>query len=348
MLRGLGMVMETLSGKERPTRVHRRQSEAKRRWVLLMPTIPSADTTARVKIWRQLQKVGAVALKNSVYVLPNRDECVEAFEWVSRELVELGGQASLCEGQFFDGVTDEEIERRFVEARNSDYQALADEARGVAKVLKSKRLSPDKLVTLAEHVAKLKRRFDEVNAIDFCHATGREPTRGLLAGIERTLGELRGDEQPESLTRVARPSGATWVTRTGVHIDRIACSWLIRRFIDPRAKLKFVPPKGYVPEPGELRFDMYDAEFTHVGDRCSFEVLLVRMGLADDAALSAVGEIVHDIDLKDEKYSRPETPGIASTIVGICGSVRDDEARIAAASPLLDGLYAFFGRPSGK
>src|SRR5215216_1623648 len=107
------------------------QSSDKRAWVLLMPTIPSADGTARVKIWRQLQKVGAVALKNAVYVLPNRDECVEAFEWLSRELVALGGQASLCEGQFFDGVTDGEIERRFVEARNADYAALASEARGI-------------------------------------------------------------------------------------------------------------------------------------------------------------------------------------------------------------------------
>src|SRR5262245_5705081 len=106
-----------------------RRGEAKRRWVLLMPTIPSDDTTTRVKVWRQLQKVGAIALKNAVYVLPNRDECVEAFEWVSRELTALGGQASLCEGQFFDGVTDDEIERRFTEARNVDYADLATEAR---------------------------------------------------------------------------------------------------------------------------------------------------------------------------------------------------------------------------
>src|SRR5262245_45259130 len=129
-----------------PARASRRQSPEttpKRAWVLLMPSIPSADTTTRVKIWRQLQKVGALALKNSVYVLPNRDECVEAFEWVSRELNELGGQASLCEGQFFDGVTDQDIERRFIEARNSDYAELAVEIRGIAKLLKAKRIAAD-------------------------------------------------------------------------------------------------------------------------------------------------------------------------------------------------------------
>ncbi|HYQ42203.1 MAG TPA: chromate resistance protein ChrB domain-containing protein [Polyangiaceae bacterium] len=330
----------------RGTRARARAPEPKQRWVLFMPTLPSADTTARVKIWRQLQKVGAVALKNSVYLLPNRDECVEAFEWVSRELSELGGQASLCEGQFLDGATDEEISRRFVEARNADYAELATDVRGAAKSLKGKRLAPDKLATLTEQVSRLRRRFGEIAAIDFCHAPGREATHGLLAGVERTLSELRGDSQQEPLTRLTRPRAATWVTRTGVHIDRIACSWLIQRFIDPEATLKFVAPKGYLPEPGELRFDMYDAEFTHVGDRCSFEVLLVRMSLDGDRALSAIAEIVHDIDLKDEKFSRPETAGVQSAVVGICGSVREDEARIAAATPLLDGLYAFFARAS--
>jgi hypothetical protein len=312
--------------------------------VLLLPTIPTADTSARVKIWRQLQKIGAVALKNSVYVLPNRDECVESFEWVSRALGELGGSASLCEGHFFDGVTDHEIERRFVEARNADYAELASEVRGVAKLVKGKRMAADKLAELGEQVTKLRRRFEEVVTVDFCHAPGREATQGLLAGVERSLSELRGDTQQESLTRVSRPSGATWVTRTGVHIDRIACSWLIRRFIDPKATLKFVPPKGYKPEAGELRFDMYEAEFTHVGERCSFEVLLLKMGLESDPGLQAIAEVVHDIDLKDEKYARPETAGVSSAILGICGSIRDDEARIAAATPLFEGLYAFFGR----
>lgn len=325
------------------------KAETERRWVLLMPTIPSADTTARVKVWRQLQKVGAVALKNSVYVLPNHDPCVEAFEWMSRELAELGGQASLCEGRFFDGVTDAEIERRFVEARNADYAELAAEVRGVAKLLKAKRVAAEKLLVLAEQLARARRRFEEIANIDFCHAPGREATQGLLTGAERALSELRGnaaDSQPESLTRTARPRGATWVTRTGVHIDRIACSWLIQRFIDAKAKFKFVPAKGYAPEPGELRFDMYDAEFTHLGDRCTFEVLLVRMSLDGDPALSAIAEIVHDIDLKDEKFARPETAGVQNMVVGICGSVREDQARIAAATPLFEGLYAFFARPS--
>jgi hypothetical protein len=311
------------------------------RWVMLMPNLPGSATTKRVRLWRRLQGVGAVAVRPSVYVLPARDECVETFQWVAREIAEMGGQASLCEGQFLDGVTDDDIERKFIEARNADYAALGKEARDLAKTLKSKRAVAG-LGALEAPLAKLKRRFEEIVSVDFCHASGREGAEGLVGAIERTLAEKRGSQRaPQRLERSPRPQGATWVTRTGVHIDRIACAWLIRRFIDKDAKLKFVVAKGYLPEKGELRFDMYDAEFTHVGDRCSFEVLVERMGI-DDPALTPIAEIIHDIDLRDEKFRRAETPGVRSQITGACAAYRDDLGRIAAASPIFEALYAFF------
>jgi len=323
------------------------RSPAKSRWILLLPSVPSSDPSARVKVWRQLQSVGAIALKNSVYVLPNREECIETFQWVARELADLGGQASLCEGQFFDGVTDDEIERRFIEARNAEFSELAEQVRGVTKAFKAKRPSTEKIAALTAQTAKLRKRFDEILAVDFCHASGREAAEGLLLAAERVLNDLRGGREPETIERLDRPRRATWVTRSGVHIDRVASAWLIRRFIDPEGRFKFVPPKGYVPENGELRFDMYDAEFTHIGDRCTFEVLLARMGLTD-AALIAIAEIVHDIDLRDEKYARPETAGVASTIAGICSGARDDLARIEAATPVFDGLHSFFSLRTRK
>ncbi len=335
------------SSKERK-RVGAEESSAKKAsWILLLPSVPTSDPSARVKVWRQLQGVGAVALKNSVYVLPNREECIEAFQWVARELGEVGGQASLCEGQFVDGVTDEEIERRFSDTRNAEFAEVAEQARALAKALKSKRLAPEKLNSLTAQVAKLRKRFEEVLATDYCHASGREAAEGLLTAVEHSLSDLRGGTEPETIEQVARPTGATWVTRSGVHVDRVASAWLIRRFIDPTGKFKFVPPKGYVPQPGELRFDMYDAEFTHVGDRCTFEVLLARMGLSDPA-LVAIGEIVHDIDLRDEKYSRPETVGVASTVTGICSGARDDLARIEAVTPRFEGLYTYFSLRARK
>jgi len=140
--------------------------------------------------------------------------------------------------------------------------------------------------------------------------------------------------------------GRTWVTRKGVHVDRIASAWLIRRFIDPQASFKFVPAKGYVPDAGELRFDMFEAEFTHEGDRCTFEVLLSRTDV-QDPALNAIGEIVHDIDLKDEKFGREEAAGIRTLIAGICVPDREDEERIARGGAVFDDLYESFRKKRG-
>jgi hypothetical protein len=310
------------------------------RWVLFMPTIPAKPASVRVKIWRRLQAIGAIGLRGSVYALPNREECVEVFEWVSRELRELGGQASLCEGRFLDASTDDDIERRFIDARNADYTEVADAAKQLVKRLGAKRIPPERLADITEQHAKLVHRLGQITAIDFLNVSGREAVEGLLAAVARAL-PRDGAKTSEPHEVLPRPRGATWVTRTGVHVDRIASVWLIRRFIDPEARFKFVPAKGYVPNDGELRFDMFDAEFTHVGDRCTFEVLVERMDLREPA-LVALGEIIHDLDLRDDKFGRDETAGVRSAIDGICTVARDDEQRIAAAGPMLDGLYSHF------
>jgi len=320
------------------------------RWVLFMPSIPAKPASVRVKIWRRLQAIGAVGLRGSLYALPNREECVEVFEWLSRELRELGGQASICEGRFLDETTDDEIERRFIDARSADYAEIATAARQLGKQLEAKRLAPERIAQIAEQHGKLVQRLGEVAAIDFMHVPSREAVEGLLAAVARAL-PRDGASAGEPLEVMDRPSAATWVTRTGVHVDRIASAWLIRRFIDPAATFRFVPAKGYAPRPGELRFDMFEAEFTHVGDRCTFEVLVERMGLRDPA-LTVIGEIIHDLDLRDDKFGHEETAGVRSAIDGICTIARDDEQRIAAASPMLDGLYSHFSlrtrRRAGK
>src|SRR5262249_5374899 len=129
----------------------------------------------------------------------------------------------------------------------------------------------------------------------------------------------------------------------GIHVDRMASAWLVRRFIDPDAAFKFVSGKTYRPEPGELRFDMFEAEFTHEGDRCTFEVLMERFGVGDDS-LRRIAAIVHDIDLKDTKFGRPETPGIDHLIAGITMGHKEDEARLSRGSALFDDLYEYFRR----
>jgi hypothetical protein len=185
-------------------------------------------------------------------------------------------------------------------------------------------------------------------ARDFFGADGRETVEGLLAGIET---KLRKEETVPETDRSQEPAAEglgslkrrVWVTRKGVYVDRIASAWLIRRFIDPDATFKFAPAKGYVPMPGELRFDMFDGEFTHQGDHCTFEVLMARAGL-NNPALSAIGEIVHDIDLKDAKFARIEASGIASVIESIAAANKDDERRLERGAAVLDDLYELFRR----
>jgi hypothetical protein len=135
--------------------------------------------------------------------------------------------------------------------------------------------------------------------------------------------------------------GRTWVTRQGVYVDRIASAWLIRRFIDPEGRFKFVAGKGYRPAEGELRFDMFEAEFTHEGDKCTFEVLLER-GALKDPALRAIAEIIHDIDLKDDKFGRTEVAGIRTLIEGISVATKDDTERIARGADVFNNLYEYF------
>ena len=132
-----------------------------------------------------------------------------------------------------------------------------------------------------------------------------------------------------------------------MQVDRIASAWLIRRFVDPAARFKFVPGSGYVAQPGELRFDMFEGEFTHRGERCTFEVLLAESGL-DDPALGAIAEIIHDIDLKDGKYGREEAAGVRSLIAGIAASSPDDVERLARGAILLDDLYSSFASKQGS
>jgi hypothetical protein len=238
------------------------------RWLLLIHRIPPKPDYLRVKVRRRLQRLGAVPLKNSVYVLPLSDDAIEDFQWLAREIVGDGGEATVCEAQFMDDATDDQLAQQL----------------------------------------------------------------GLTH--ERT--------RPGATTEM--PRGRTWVTRRNVHVDRIASAWLIRRFIDPQARFEFVAPRGYRPRPDELRFDMYDAEYSHEGDRCTFETLLQRFELRDKA-LVAIGEVVHDIDCKDEKFGRSEAAGVAGVIAGIAAAHAEDEARVERGSAVFDDLYANFRRP---
>ena len=307
------------------------------RWLLLIHQIPPKPAYFRVKIWRRLQAIGAVAIKNSVYVVPRTDQAQEDFEWLLREIVKGGGDASVCEARFVEGLEDDHVEALFNAAREADYRQLADEARSIGEG----GLSGDRHLQAEVEVTRLRRRLTAVSGIDFFGAPGREIAEGLVGDLERRA-RAPSAAVPRT-TRLDDLRGRTWVTRKGVHIDRIASAWLIRRFVDRDARFKFVPARGYRPERGEVRFDMFEAEFTHDGDQCTFEVLLAHLGL-DDPAFRPVAEIVHDIDLKDGKFGRPEVAGIESLTAGLSLAHRDDGERLAHGAAMFDGLYEYFRR----
>jgi hypothetical protein len=210
---------------------------------------------------------------------------------------------------------------------------------------RSRNVSEDVRAQTDAAVSRFRKRLAEIAKIDFFAAPGREAAEGLIAGLEQRVSpsRLKSDAKSPSRLEIADVQERTWVTRKGVHIDRIACAWLIRRFIDPKATLKFVVARGYTPGPRELRFDMFDAEFTHEGDLCSFEVML-RAFEIDEAALHAVAEVVHDVDLKDPKFDREETRGVESLIAGLAWMHADDETRVEQGGAIFDALYSYFAR----
>jgi hypothetical protein len=312
-------------------------------WLLLIHQIPPKPAYLRVKVWRRLQALGAVAMKNSVYVLPNTDEAREDFEWVLREILKEGGEATLCEARLIEGLRDEEVLASFHAARDADYVEIGEAARRLEAELPKGEVPTERRSQLEGDVSRLRRKLTDVGRIDFFSAPGREAAEGLVSGLEARL-RPPGEEAKESRhLRVEELRGRVWVTRKGVHIDRIASAWLIRRFVDAEARFKFVPAKGYTPAENELRFDMFEAEFTHEGDLCTFEVLLSRLGLAD-RALVAIAEIVHDIDLKDAKFNRADAIGIDRLIAGIAMGTKDDEGRLAQGGAVFEGLYEYFRR----
>jgi hypothetical protein len=318
------------------------------RWLLLIHQLPPKPDYFRVKIWRRLQRLGAVAIKNSVYVLPKNDQAQEDFQWVLREIGEGSGEASICEASFVDGLSNEQVEGLFQTAREAEYRQVADEARRLAKApLPEKQTEDNRRTQMEISLARLKRRLAEIVAIDFFSAPGREAAEGLVSGIEARMHNKRSGKEVSKAAASRREAlqGKIWVTRKGIHIDRMASAWFIRRFIDSGARFKFVPPKGYKPLRDELRFDMFEAEFTHEGDRCTFEVLIDRTGL-NEPALGPIAEIVHDIDLKDSKFGRQETAGIDRLIAGIAMAHKDDESRLARGAAVFDDLYEYFKRKS--
>jgi hypothetical protein len=222
-------------------------------WLLLIHQLPAKPAYLRVKIWRRLHGLGAVAVKNAVHALPMNDETQEDFEWLLREIKEGGGEAFVCEARLIDGLSDDNVRTLFDQARDADYIEVAKSARSLASKVRPNS-KQERLAELRVQAARLRKRLSQVVAIDFFGAVGRDQAEGLLGNLDSRLNE---DEDVTDKARVGIGGkdfgslrGRTWVTRQGVYVDRIASAWLISRFIDPEARFKFVSGKGYRPAGG--------------------------------------------------------------------------------------------------
>lgn len=316
-------------------------------WLVLAYQFPKGPDSRRVKVWRRLQSIGAIAIKNSVYVLPASEQSREDFEWLVTELSSGGADAVILESHVVGGMTDDNIRQLFNAARSDDYNALHQEMKtALAAMPPGEWVENEDVRAAAKSIlGRSAKRFAEIEAIDFFTAAGHDELENELRVLSQRLsdvGELTQTEDAAMASDVQKKlTGLTWVTRSGVKVDRVASAWLVRRWIDSAATFKFVNEKDYTPEDGEIRFDMFDAEITHEGDRCTFEVLANRVN-PQDMALRNVGEVVHDIDLKDGKFDRVETPGIANLLTGVFSRLESDDERIERASSVFDDLYRYY------
>jgi hypothetical protein len=324
-----------------------------REWVLLIHQLPPRPTNLRVRIWRQLQKLGAVAIKNSVYILPAGDKTHEDFQWLKQEVESAGGEVAVFRAASVAGTTDQEIIATFRKARDAEFAEITAGLDGLAGAVREQtrghHISAARLAAHETELNRLHAELERVIANDFFNAKGR---LAALSAYERCQTAVRVSQTPSKklsaeaaksgTLEVADYQGRRWVTRRNMHIDRLASAWLIKHFIDKRPRFYFVA-EGETVE-GAIPFDMFGAEFSHHGEDCTFETMLKQFGLNDNQGLRAVGQIVHDIDLRDDKFQRLEANGLNAIINGLSETLRDDRKLLQQTSIILEGLLALLGK----
>jgi hypothetical protein len=315
-----------------------------RRWLLLVHQLPPTPSNLRVRTWRRLQELGAVAVKQSVYALPDTAESREDFEWLKVEIEAAGGEAVVYAADHVDAAAETTLIDQFRQARQQAYAELAGELqrrqRGGARQGPPKR---------RRDLARYRERLAAIERVDFFSSAGRDRVVKLIGDLEAaSMPTTRGKgSQPATSPADSRQYlGRLWVTRPRPGVDRMSSAWLIRRFIDSKARFGFITDAKNAGN--ALPFDMFGAGFGHEGDRCTFETLAARFAIRDPA-VARIAEIVHDLDLKDGKFGAPDAATLGLTIDGLQLSSKDDSMLLDQGMTLFEALYRSFGesaRPS--
>jgi hypothetical protein len=274
-------------------------------WLVFSYSLPAQSRSSpRVSVWRRLKQIGAVPVAGGAQVLPVRDECQETLQWLAQEIRQAKGEAVTMRVEQFAGLTDAQLIEQFQAARTADFAELETDLKRLERALKSK----DRF-RLPEALERLRRKHAAIAAIDYFQCPAGAQIAARLAQLEQSLTPPPASTITSAV--LSEYQDRRWVTRPGPHVDRLACAWFIRRFINPKAAIRY----SLQPDPDEVSFDMEPADFGHQGNRCSFESMRLAFGL-DDPGLRALAEIVHDIDLHEDQSGRPETHGVLAILSG--------------------------------
>jgi hypothetical protein len=304
-------------------------------WLLLLYALPTKKTSARVNLWRKLKRFGAVQLKTSAYVLPDDPAQYERLQWLSEEIRTAGGDASLLRVTEIEGMDQAAIVRMFNDARKADYEELGRTCRDMMS-----RTRKGGNGEFALELDRLQRRFNEIKEVDYFKSPAADDGRMALERLAKVLGQGQKTPPVQRLSP-QKFAGKKWLTRPRPGIDRAGSAWLIRKFIDAKARFVFAAEPSAHPE--AIPYDMADVEFSHHGDDCTFETLVKRFGIADKA-IRQMAEMVHDADLEDGKFQRYECLGINAVLAGWEKAGLSDSELLAKGIECFEALYRHLGK----
>lgn len=303
-------------------------------WIALVTSLPTENATARMRAWRALKACGAAVLRDGVYLLPEREACRSTLDGIAADVQGAGGTALVM---------------RVEQPEGADFVALFDRSADYAVLLQDTAaarlaLSEANMTDVVKQVRKLRKTFTSLADIDFFAAEAHKQADAALQELELAMARLLAPDEPHAAQgaiarlQVADYQGKTWATRRRPWVDRLACAWLIRRYIDPQATLLWLPTPADCPK-GVLGFDFDGATFSHVGARVSFEVLMASFGL-ESTALRRLGALVHFLDVGGVQPG--EAAGIESVLAGLREAIDDDDQLLLAAGAIFDGLLRSF------
>jgi hypothetical protein len=299
-------------------------------WLLLLVRLPATHSAERVAIWRKLKKSGAIQIQTSTHILPDDPPRYETFQWLTQQIRDAGGDATLVRAREIDGFSNERLIELFNTARAKEYASLREMLRPFVA-------SPSRTSKFGGKVDRIRKQFREIRETDFFDSPKGENLELVLRKLEGT--QLKSKPQPKLESRDFR--GRVWLTRPRPEIDRVGSAWLIRKFIDPKAKFAFESRR--TANRRVLTFDMLDGDFSHEGDDCTFETLIRRFGI-EDKAVRKIAEMIHDADLDDDKFQRNECVGIDRILKGWAKQGLPDKEILRRGFECFDALYTFLRR----